>query len=156
MTVVNRAGFAVLAGIGLMVSAASAQDDPIVIGSSLPLTGNFSVSGEKHQQGFELCVELINEKGGLLGRPVELVVSDNRSDTETAISQYERLINVDQVDVVFGTFSSQAHLPDLVGDGEIRDDPSGPGRRGAAHLVAGLEAHLLLPAERRGAGRRRR
>ena len=43
-------------------------------------------------KGFELCVELINQKGGLLGRQVELIVSDNRSDTETAISQYERLI----------------------------------------------------------------
>ncbi|GIT06471.1 MAG: hypothetical protein CM1200mP30_01010 [Pseudomonadota bacterium] len=32
---------------------------------------------------------------------------DNRSDTETAISQYERFINVDKVDLVFGTFSSK-------------------------------------------------
>ena len=76
-----RTGAAAVAGLGLLISSAIAQDDPIVIGSSLPLTGNFSVSGEKHQQGFELCVELINEKGGLLDRPVELVISDNRSDT---------------------------------------------------------------------------
>ena len=111
MTDSCRTGAAAVAGLGLLISSAIAQDDPIVIGSSLPLTGNFSVSGEKHQQGFELCVELINEKGGLLDRPVELVISDNRSDTETAISQYERLINVDQVDVVFGTFSSRLTFP---------------------------------------------
>ncbi len=49
------------AAIGLTAGGAAAQE-PIRIGSSLPLTGNFSVSGEKHQQGFELCVDLINEK----------------------------------------------------------------------------------------------
>ena len=70
----------------LPAPAPAQQGEPIKIGSSLPLTGNFSVSGEKHQQGFQLCVDLINEKGGLLGRPVELIVSDNRSDTETAIA----------------------------------------------------------------------
>jgi branched-chain amino acid transport system substrate-binding protein len=54
---------------------------------------------------------MINEKGGLLGRPVELIVSDNRSDPGTAIAQYERLINVDQVDLIFGTFSSALTYP---------------------------------------------
>ena len=100
-----------LASILLASTAAAQEGEPIVIGSSLPLTGNFSVSGEKHQQGFELCVEMINENGGLLGRPVELIVSDNRSDTETAINQYERLINLDNADVVFGTFSSKLTFP---------------------------------------------
>ena len=110
MRTTGVAGALVAAALGLTAVGAQAQE-PIKIGSSLPLTGNFSVSGEKHQQGFELCVDLINEKGGLLGRPVELIVSDNRSDTETAISQYERLINVDKADVVFGTFSSKLTFP---------------------------------------------
>ncbi|HEX9905468.1 MAG TPA: amino acid ABC transporter substrate-binding protein [Propylenella sp.] len=101
---------AALAGAAIIATAAAAQD-PIKIGSSLPLTGGFSVTGEKHRKGFELCVEMINEKGGLIGRPIELIVSDNRSDTETAISQYERLINVDDVDIVFGTFSSKLTFP---------------------------------------------
>jgi branched-chain amino acid transport system substrate-binding protein len=112
MKVAQRLRFAMLASAGLIASAALAQEgEPIKIGSSLPLTGNFSVTGEKHRQGFELCINMINEKGGLLGRPVELIVSDNRSDTETAISQYERLINVDNVDIVFGTFSSKLTFP---------------------------------------------
>lgn len=86
-------------------------EDPIVIGASLPMTGGFSVNGVKHKEGYELCVDLINEKGGILGRPVEIIINDNRSDTETAISQYERLINVDGVDVLFGTFSSRLTFP---------------------------------------------
>lgn len=93
------------------VDSTAAEGDPIVIGASLPMTGGFSVNGEKHKEGYELCVELINEKGGLLGRPVEIVINDNRSDTEAAISQYERLINVDQVDILFGTFSSRLTFP---------------------------------------------
>jgi branched-chain amino acid transport system substrate-binding protein len=109
MTAARGTGLAVLAGT-LLATTAFAQE-PIKIGSSLPLTGNFSVTGEKHRQGFELCVDMINEGGGLLDRPVELIVSDNRSDTETSIAQYERLINVDNVDIVFGTFSSKLSFP---------------------------------------------
>ncbi len=88
-----------------------AQDGPIKIGSSLPLTGGFAITGQKHREGFEMCIDKINENGGLLGRQVELVVSDNRSDTETAMNQYERLINVDGVDLLFGTFSSKLTFP---------------------------------------------
>jgi branched-chain amino acid transport system substrate-binding protein len=98
--------------LALPVTEAPAQPgEPIVVGTSLPLTGGRSVNGEKHRKGFVLCVEMINEKGGLLGRPVELIVSDNRSDAGTAIAQYERLINVDQVDLIFGTFSSALTYP---------------------------------------------
>ena len=95
----------------LATEAPAQQGEPIKIGTSLPLTGSRSVNGEKHRKGFVLCVEMINESGGLLGRPVELIVSDNRSDAGTAIAQYERLINVDQVDLIFGTFSSALTYP---------------------------------------------
>ncbi|WP_417524448.1 amino acid ABC transporter substrate-binding protein [Marinovum sp.] len=88
-----------------------AQDGPLKIGASLPLTGNFSVAGQKHQQGYEHCVSLINERGGILGREVELIVSDNRSDPATAINQYERFINVDGVEAAYGTFSSRLTFP---------------------------------------------
>jgi branched-chain amino acid transport system substrate-binding protein len=95
----------------LPTPAPAQQGEPIKVGTSLPLTGTRSVNGEKHRKGFVLCVEMINERGGLLDRPVELIVSDNRSDAGTAIAQYERLINVDQVDLIFGTFSSALTYP---------------------------------------------
>ena len=95
----------------LALAAPAFAQDVLKIGASLPLTGNFSVSGEKHNQGYQLCVDLLNAQGGLLGRPIELVVSDNRSDNATAISQYERFINVDGVEAVFGTFSSRLTFP---------------------------------------------
>ncbi len=84
---------------------------PIKIGSSLPLTGEFSITGTKHRDGYQLCVDLINEAGGLLGRPVELVVSDNQSDVDTTLAQMERFINEDKVDLIFGTFSSKLTFP---------------------------------------------
>lgn len=105
-------GLIVASTIAMFATAGFAQSgEPIKIGSSLPLTGGKSVNGEKHRKGFVTCVEMINEKGGLLGRPVELIVSDNRSDVATAIAQYERLINVNKVDLVFGTFSSGLTYP---------------------------------------------
>jgi branched-chain amino acid transport system substrate-binding protein len=84
---------------------------PIKIGTSLPLTGEFSITGTLHQQGYQLCVDLINANGGLLGRPVELIVSDNQSDVDTTLAQFERFINVDKVDLIFGTFSSKLTFP---------------------------------------------
>lgn len=97
----------------LVPTTTVAQDDePIVIGASLPLTGAFSIAGEKHAEGYQLCVDLINaSEQKLLGRPVELIVSDNRSDVEQALAQHERLINQDNVDLLFGTFSSRLTFP---------------------------------------------
>jgi branched-chain amino acid transport system substrate-binding protein len=88
-----------------------AEGEPIKIGVSLPMTGDFAINGEKHRDGYQLCVDLINEKGGLLGRPVELIVSDNQSDVDTSMSQVERFISVDNVDLIFGTFSSRLTFP---------------------------------------------
>lgn len=88
-----------------------AGGEPIVFAASLPLTGGFSIPGVLHEQGYQVCVDIINERGGLLGRPVELLISDNQSDTETVVAQYERFINVDNVDILLGTFSTLLSFP---------------------------------------------
>jgi branched-chain amino acid transport system substrate-binding protein len=85
--------------------------DPVTFGASLPITGGFAINGQKHKDGYELCVDMINEAGGLLGNPVELIISDNQSLNETAQAQFERLINEDDVDVLLGTFSSKITFP---------------------------------------------
>jgi branched-chain amino acid transport system substrate-binding protein len=90
---------------------AEAPKTPIKIGTSLPLTGEFSITGTKHRDGYQLCVDEINKGGGLLGRPVELIVSDDQSDVDTTLAQFERFINVDKVDLIFGTFSSKLTFP---------------------------------------------
>lgn len=92
-------------------TATSGGNEPIVIGTSLPLTGDFSEPGEGTSLGQELWVEMINEQGGLLGRPVELIVRDDGSDPDTVTSDYEQLITVEEVDLIMGTFSSRLVIP---------------------------------------------
>jgi len=92
-------------------TAEGGEGEPIVLAASVPLTGDFQVPGTKHRDGYQLCVDIINDGGGLLDRPVELLVEDNRSDPEVAVTQYERFINVDQVDALLGTFSSLISYP---------------------------------------------
>lgn len=89
----------------------TAAADPIVLGASLPLTGEFSIPGSKHADGYRFCVDELNDRGGILGRPVELLLEDNRSDTEVTVTQTERFINVDNVDALLGTFSSLLGFP---------------------------------------------
>jgi len=95
-----------LAGYG-----SAAPGPPIRIGVSLPLTGRFSEPGNAAKRGYEVWVKLVNEKGGLLGRPVQLTVLDNASTQRTAVSDYERLITVDKVELVVGPFSSFLVIP---------------------------------------------
>jgi branched-chain amino acid transport system substrate-binding protein len=112
-----RRGSALILSFALIAASCTGDDgengerEPITFAASLPLTGSFSIPGDLHRKGYELCIDLINERGGLLGRPVELVVEDNRSDTETVVSQYERFINVDNVDVLLGTFATLLSFP---------------------------------------------
>jgi branched-chain amino acid transport system substrate-binding protein len=84
---------------------------PVKVGVSLPLTGPFAIPGGNHRKGYELCAQVVNERGGLLGRRMELIVSDNRSDTETVVTQTERFIDVQNVDLLFGTFSTLLSFP---------------------------------------------
>lgn len=88
-----------------------ASGEPIRIGASLPLTGDFSEPGIAAQRGYEVWVEMTNEAGGLLGRPVELVIKDDQSDQNLVVTDYNALINQEQVDLLLGTFSSLLNLP---------------------------------------------
>jgi branched-chain amino acid transport system substrate-binding protein len=89
----------------------SDSNEPITIGISLPLTGEFSQPGQAAKQGYEVWADTINESGGLLGRKVELDIKDDASDQNTVVSDYNALISKDQVDLLLGTFSSLLNLP---------------------------------------------
>jgi branched-chain amino acid transport system substrate-binding protein len=85
--------------------------EPIKVGTSLPLTGEFSEPGKAAKQGYEVWEALTNEKGGLLDRDVEMVVKDDASNQNTIVSDYNALISRDKVDLLLGTFSSLLNLP---------------------------------------------
>jgi branched-chain amino acid transport system substrate-binding protein len=85
--------------------------DPIVVGISLPLTGDFAEPGKGVQQGYEAWAKITNDKGGLLGRQIELKVLDDQSNADRVVADYEQLIGNDQVDLVVGPFSTRLVVP---------------------------------------------
>jgi branched-chain amino acid transport system substrate-binding protein len=87
------------------------EKGPVVIGVSLPLSGRFSEPGTAAKEGYEVWAAMINEAGGLFGRQVEMSVLDNGSDRDTAVADYEKLIAVDQVDLVVGPVTSFLVIP---------------------------------------------
>jgi branched-chain amino acid transport system substrate-binding protein len=87
------------------------SDGPITIGTSLPLTGEFSQPGEAAEQGYKIWQDTVNADGGLLGRQVELIVKDDASNQNTIVADYNALIGQDEVDLLLGTFSSLLNLP---------------------------------------------
>lgn len=82
--------------------------EPIVIGSTLALTGPLAPTAAIHQVAGELFVERLNDSGGLLGRPVEWRVLDDESVADQAASLYERLITEDEVDLIMGPYGTGA------------------------------------------------
>jgi branched-chain amino acid transport system substrate-binding protein len=89
----------------------TAAGAPIKIGISLPLTGNFSEPGTAAMRGYKIWEQLVNKRGGLLGRKVQLIIRDDASNQNTIVADYTRLITEDKVDLLLGTFSSLLNLP---------------------------------------------
>lgn len=85
---------------------AEPSGDPIVIGSTLSLTGGLSATAQIHKIAGDLFVERLNENGGLLGRPVEWVVLDDESTPDRSAALYERLITEDGVDLIIGPYGT--------------------------------------------------
>ena len=84
---------------------------PIRIGASASKTGTYAALGQNQLRGYELCVRHTNERGGVLGRKLKLVVEDDQSQTATAVRIYERLITQDKVDLVLGPYGSPMTAP---------------------------------------------
>ena len=81
---------------------------PIVIGGSLPLTGEFAETGKLIERGMKFWAQEINERGGLLGRPVEFKIYDDESNVGKAVTYAEKAITVDKVDLLFGGYPGTA------------------------------------------------
>ena len=79
---------------------------PIKIGASMSVTGTYAKPGTYQKQGYDVCIDELNAKGGILGRKVELVIYDDQSQPATAVRLYEKLITEDKVDAVMGPYSS--------------------------------------------------
>src|SRR5215510_9518374 len=83
---------------------------PIKIGVIQPLSGPVAASGNYVRMGAEIARDWINAKGGVLGRPVALLVEDNKSDPKEAATAAEKLIVRDKVSVIMGAWGSSMTL----------------------------------------------
>jgi branched-chain amino acid transport system substrate-binding protein len=99
-------GLASIAGSLQQASARKAGQAPIVVGSTLSLTGSFGATGVIHKAAGEAFVRWINANGGLLGRPVQWKLYDDESDPAKVTALYERLISQDRVDLIMGPYAT--------------------------------------------------
>jgi branched-chain amino acid transport system substrate-binding protein len=95
-----RTALPVLAAFGLVAGAQAA--DSIKIGSFLAVTGGASFLGDPEKKTLEMYVEKINADGGVLGKPVELILYDSATTPKKAVTFVKRLIEQDDVDVIIG------------------------------------------------------
>ena len=107
--------FAAALAIGLLgLSAASAQSgNPIRIGIGLALTGAGAAPSKVIQTALEIWRDDVNAKGGLLGRPVQLIILDDQSNPANVPTIYNKLITVDRVDLLLGPYGTNFVAPAL-------------------------------------------
>ncbi len=92
----------------IMGSGIGMAAKPILIGGSLPLTGKFAETARWIERGYQYWAEEVNKKGGLLGRPVKLIIYDDESNASKAVTYAEKAITVDKVDLLFGGYPGTA------------------------------------------------
>jgi len=107
-----------LGAAALALAAVPARSaDPIKVGLSLSLTGATAPAGRQVQAGLEIWRDHLNARGGLLGRPVELVYYDDQANPANAPGTYAKLMGVDKVDLLIGPYSTNviaAALPAII------------------------------------------
>ncbi|OMQ16615.1 branched-chain amino acid ABC transporter substrate-binding protein [Modestobacter sp. VKM Ac-2676] len=112
---------------GPAYAPAGATGDPLVIGTLLPLTGNLAFLGPPEVAGAQLAINEVNEAGGVLGQPVQLVEGDSGdASTDTATQTVDRLLQ-SNVDAIVGAASSGVSLTvidTITGAGVLQISPA--------------------------------
>lgn len=105
----------ILAGFVLVLAAAFASPsqaaDPIKVGCSMALTGGVAAIGKQVLAALTIWRDDVNAKGGLMGRPVELVFYDDQSNPANVPAIYTKLIDVDKVDLLIGPYATNMVAP---------------------------------------------
>ena len=100
-----KSGLAITA-LGAPPIVGARGETPVRIGMVNPLTGILSALAASEVEGAKYAVEILNEKNGILGRQVELLVEDSANDVGTGVQKTRKLIERDKVDVIFGDVNS--------------------------------------------------
>ena len=101
-------GLVLLAGLLVIPAGQPQAQDVYKFGLSSSLTGPLAVYGDTGRQAIVMALEEINAKGGVLGRKLEVISLDDQGVPTTHVSNVRRLISVDRVPVVFGSFTHLA------------------------------------------------
>src|ERR1700756_4819461 len=97
-----------LAGlVAAAFAAGPAAADPLRIGLSISVTGPTAPAGKQVLAGLEIWRDDVNQKGGVLGLPGELVYYDDQGNPANAPGIYAKLMSVDKVDLLIGPYSTQ-------------------------------------------------
>jgi branched-chain amino acid transport system substrate-binding protein len=98
-------------GAALLPGTGACAADPIKIGLSMPLTGGLAGGGKSALLALQIWRDDVNAKGGLLGRPVELVSYDDQSNPSTVPAIYTKLLDIDKVDLVISSYATNQIAP---------------------------------------------
>jgi branched-chain amino acid transport system substrate-binding protein len=104
-------GVAAVAVAAALPLAAVHAADPVKVGFSMNLTGGGAAVGKQIIVALELWRDDVNAKGGLLGRPVELVYYDDQSNPANVPGIYAKLLDIDKVDLLVGPYSTNMVAP---------------------------------------------
>jgi len=97
-------------------TTAAGGGEPIIAATSLPLTGDFSIPAELHRTGYQLCVDLINDRGGVLGA---METQYQRSAIQEQSLLYERMKHSGELPVVGVNTFLPEHAQDLTTRGTL-------------------------------------
>lgn len=92
----------------LVCTSTAFANDGVKVGVIEPLTGSVAYDGKAFVDGAQLALAEINGKGGLLGKPLTLVVEDGQCKPADTVNAMEKLVQKDQVAAVIGAFCSSA------------------------------------------------
>ncbi|MBS3789162.1 ABC transporter substrate-binding protein [Candidatus Bipolaricaulota bacterium] len=84
---------------------------PVELGAIYPLTGAGQLEGSEMEKATKIAIDEINQAGGVLGRPLKVIFEDNETRPKAAVNAAHKLVNVDNVPVVLGSYSSGNSLP---------------------------------------------
>jgi len=94
-----------------LAAAPTYAADPIKVGFSMALTGAVAPNGRQMLIALEIWRDDVNAKGGLLGRPVELVFYDDQSNPSNVPGFYQKLLSIDKVDLLIGPYATNMVAP---------------------------------------------
>jgi len=110
---IARAVSALLVFSALIVPTVVKAADPVRVGFTMALTGGVAPAGKQVLAALQIWRDDVNAKGGLLGRPVELVFYDDQSNPQNIPGLYTKLIEVDKVDLLIGPYATNMVAPTI-------------------------------------------